>query len=188
MNNNVKSATTAGLLGIFLGSVGAHDWYLGNKKKGIIHVCLAASGFLVFLIASVILPSALSYRALLSWTGLISVLAMIATLMMSGNGIWGFVEGIMILTQGDAGLAKKGYNVANQNMNYGNNNFGAQQGNNFGMQNMNNMNGMSNANGMNNMNGANNMNNVGMQNNMNQNNGGQNMNNMGNVNNGQNNG
>lgn len=33
MNNNVKSATVAGLLGIFLGSIGAHCWYLGDKRK-----------------------------------------------------------------------------------------------------------------------------------------------------------
>lgn len=31
--NGFKSATTAGLLGIFLGAVGAHCWYLGDKKK-----------------------------------------------------------------------------------------------------------------------------------------------------------
>ena len=29
-----------------------------------------------------------------------------------GSGIWGFVEGIIILVQGDAALAAKGYTVA----------------------------------------------------------------------------
>lgn len=160
MNNNVKSATTAGLLGIFLGAFGAHDWYLGDKKKGIIHVCLAASGLIVSVIASVILPATLSFRAMLSMAGLIAILSGIATLIMLGNGIWGFVEGIVILTQGDAGLARKGYNVAQPNMGYNNgynNNFGAQQ-------NMNNMNGMNNGQ----MNGN--------MNNQNQNMGGQNFN------------
>lgn len=162
MNNSVKSATTAGLLGIFLGSVGAHDWYLGDKKKGIIHVCLAASGIIVSIIASVVLPSALSYRALLSWAGLISILGLIATLIMAGNGIWGLVEGIIILSQGDAGLARKGYMVAQSNMGYGNgyNNYGNQPMNNFGAQ----QNNMNNG-GMNgNMGNVNNMNNGGNQN------------------------
>ena len=107
MNNNVKSATTAGLLGIFLGAVGAHDWYLGNKTKGIIHVCLASSGIVLSIIASVVLPTALSYRALLTWGTVIALLGGLACLVMAGNGIWGFVEGIIILAQGDAGLARK---------------------------------------------------------------------------------
>ncbi len=29
----IKSAIAAGLLGIFLGQFGAHDWYLGDKKE-----------------------------------------------------------------------------------------------------------------------------------------------------------
>lgn len=119
MNSNIKSATTAGLLGIFLGSVGAHDWYLGNKRNAIIHVCLAASGIIVSVLAAAILPAALSYRAMLSMSGLIAILSLIASLVMFGNGIWGFVEGIIILSQGDAGLARKGYLVANPNNGYG---------------------------------------------------------------------
>lgn len=114
MNNNIKSATTAGLLGIFLGAFGAHDWYLGNKKKGIIHVCLAASGLLVELLASFLLPSVLTFSALLRMGWLITILNGVAALVMAGNSIWGLVEGITILTQGDAGLARKGYAVAGQ--------------------------------------------------------------------------
>lgn len=163
MNNNVKSATVAGLLGIFLGSVGAHDWYLGDKKKGTIHVCLAASGLIVSVIATAILPAALSYRTLLSMAGLIALLSGVAGLIMAANGIWGLVEGIMILTQGDAGLARKGYNVAQPNMNYGGNN----GYNNYGNQPMNNFGAQQNMNGMNNMNNMGNMGNMGNANNMN---------------------
>lgn len=183
MNNNVKSATVAGLLGIFLGSVGAHDWYLGDKKKGIIHVCLAASGLVVSIIASAVLPATLSFRALITMAWLITLLSGIAVLIMAANGIWGFVEGITILVQGDAGLARKGYNVAQPNMNYGNNynnqpmnNFGAQQNMN-GMNNMNNGqmggNGSMNGNMNGNMSGNNQMN----QNSGNNGNGTNNMNN-----------
>ena len=35
-----KSKLIAGLLGIFLGGLGIHDFYLGNTKKGIIHIIL----------------------------------------------------------------------------------------------------------------------------------------------------
>ncbi len=110
--NKPKSATTAGLLGIFLGSVGAHNWYLGDKKKGIIHVCLFGSGIVVELLASVILPMALSWSSLITMAGVLAALGGIAGIAMSANGIWGLVEGIIILSQGDAGLAAKGYPVA----------------------------------------------------------------------------
>ena len=44
-----KSKLIAGLLGIFLGGLGIHDFYLGNTKKGIIHIILATAGALVFI-------------------------------------------------------------------------------------------------------------------------------------------
>ncbi len=33
-----RKRITAGLLGVFLGGIGAHSFYLGNKKKGIIQI------------------------------------------------------------------------------------------------------------------------------------------------------
>jgi len=56
-----KSKMVAGLLGIFLGSFGVHNFYLGFTKKGILQIVLTV------------------------------VTCGIA-------GIWGFVEGILILT------------------------------------------------------------------------------------------
>jgi|GEM_PF-1403467 len=109
---NTKSATTAGLLGIFLGAFGAHNWYLGEKSKGIAHICMMSGGVLVVLLASVILPNVMSARSFLSMAGLMGILSGIASLAMSASGIWGLVEGIIILSQGDAGLARKGYAVA----------------------------------------------------------------------------
>lgn len=172
MNSNVKSATVAGLLGIFLGSVGAHDWYLGDKKKGTIHVCLAASGIIVSVIASAILPAALSWRTLITMAWLITILSGVAALIMAANGIWGVVEGIIILAQGDAGLVRKGYAVA-QPMGYGNNygnsgynNYGqpmnnmghGNNGENWNPNNNGNMNGNMNGNGPMNQNSGNSMN------------------------------
>ena len=112
MYQNTKSATTAGLLGIFLGAFGAHNWYLGEKGKGIAHVCMMCGGVLVEIIAGVVLPSALSFSALLTWASILGVLGGVAALAMSASGLWGLIEGITILAQGDAGLARKGYDVA----------------------------------------------------------------------------
>jgi len=60
---NGKSRITAGLLGIFLGGWGVHNFYLGNTSKGIIQLILTIVTFGI-------------------------------------AGIWGFIEGIMILTGG----------------------------------------------------------------------------------------
>jgi len=55
-----KQKMVAGLLGILIGSLGIHSFYMGNSKKGIIQI--------------------------------------VATVVTCGLlGIWGFVEGIMIL-------------------------------------------------------------------------------------------
>lgn len=66
---NAKSKLVAGLLGIFLGGWGIHNFYLGYTKKAVIQVLLGTVGIILF-IGPVI------------------------------SGIWGLVEGIMILTGG----------------------------------------------------------------------------------------
>jgi len=63
-NNNVqaeqKSKVVAGILGLFLGAWGIHNFYLGDTKKGIIQI--------------------------------------VVTIVTCGiGGLWGFIEGIMIL-------------------------------------------------------------------------------------------
>lgn len=148
---NVKSSTTAGLLGIFLGGFGAHNWYLGEKGKGIAHVCMMAAGIVVQIIASAILPNVFTWSMLVTSAWIISLLAGVATIAMSASSIWGLVEGIMLLVGGDAGLAAKGYRVAapvdNFNQpygpqpgygqpqpNYGPQNYGPQNPQNYGPQ------------------------------------------------------
>ena len=56
-----KSKLTAGLLGIFLGGLGIHNFYLGYTGKAIAQIVLSLCGFGI-------------------------------------GGIWGFIEGILILT------------------------------------------------------------------------------------------
>lgn len=64
-NSNSKSKIAAGLLGIFLGSFGVHNFYLGYTSKAIAQllITILSCGTLSFI-----------------------------------SGIWGLVEGIMILT------------------------------------------------------------------------------------------
>lgn len=64
-NSNAKSKIAAGLLGIFLGSLGVHNFYLGFTGKAIAQllISLLSCGTLAF-----------------------------------ASGIWGLIEGILILT------------------------------------------------------------------------------------------
>lgn len=72
-----KSKVAAGLLGIFLGSLGVHNFYLGYTTKAIIQLCLTIGGILL------LIPT-FGISAVLGWA----------------SGIWGLVEGIMILAGG----------------------------------------------------------------------------------------
>lgn len=66
-NDGRKSKLAAGLFGIFLGSLGVHNFYLGYTMKGVIQLILLILGFIT--------------------CGITSAIA----------GIWGLVEGILIL-------------------------------------------------------------------------------------------
>lgn len=58
-----KTKLVAGLLGIFLGSIGVHKFYLGDSKAGIIRIVVTVVTFGI-------------------------------------GGLWGVIEGIMILVNG----------------------------------------------------------------------------------------
>jgi len=65
---NAKSKMVAGLLGIFLGGWGIHNFYLGNTGKAVAQLILGTVGVFLFFIGPL------------------------------ASGIWGLVEGILILT------------------------------------------------------------------------------------------
>lgn len=65
---DAKSKIAAGLFGIFLGGLGIHNFYLGYTGKAVAQLILLLLGIVTF--------------------GITSIIA----------GIWGFVEGILILT------------------------------------------------------------------------------------------
>ncbi len=82
-----KSKVTAGLLGIFLGAFGVHNFYLGYTGKAVGQLVLSAVGLL------------------LSCVGF-------GVFLIIGAEIWGFIEGIMILA-GSIGTDAKGNPLGN---------------------------------------------------------------------------
>ena len=95
-NPEMKSKLAGGLLGIFLGWVGVHNFYLGYTKKAIVQLCLT--------VGSVVLETVLyivaTVLALIYIGFLIYPIAVLVGFIPVGVGIWGFVEGIMILAGG----------------------------------------------------------------------------------------
>lgn len=70
---DAKSKLAAGLFGIFLGSFGVHNFYLGYTGKAVTQLVLSIVGILLSCIV-------------------------VGVFILIGVGIWGLVEGIMILT------------------------------------------------------------------------------------------
>lgn len=105
-----RSAVAAGILGIFLGAFGAHNWYLGQKRRGLLHCIILGAGLIICILFGVLAGvTAFSVPALSIF---FTAIATIGTIAIWGNSIWGLVEGIIILTQGDPALAARGYTVA----------------------------------------------------------------------------
>lgn len=73
VKSGAKSKIVAGLLGIFLGSFGAHNFYLGYTTKAVIQLVVTLVGYLLCCVVIGIVP--------------VIIVA-----------VWGLVEGIMILT------------------------------------------------------------------------------------------
>jgi len=70
-----KSKMAAGLLGIFLGSLGVHNFYLGYTGKAVTQLCLTLAAF-------ILTPCTFGISAIIYL----------------GPWIWSLIEGIMILT------------------------------------------------------------------------------------------
>lgn len=87
-----KSKIVAALLAFFLGGLGVHSFYMGQKKKGFIQlgVTLAGLGLYVAGIASFISGSGAAFP----------VLALIGLILVFGVSVWAFIDFIRILTGG----------------------------------------------------------------------------------------
>lgn len=72
-----KGKVAAGLLGIFLGEYGVHNFYLGYKQRAITQLVITIIGYVTMII-------------------------LIGFLMVAVTAIWGLIEGIMILAGADS--------------------------------------------------------------------------------------
>ncbi len=101
---DAKSPMIAGVLGIVLGSLGVHQWYLGEQKQAKRHLTLFIVG-LACLVAGLILRAlmpSMSQLALRATVGNIAtVLRVLAWIMIIADVVWGAIEGILILVQGE---------------------------------------------------------------------------------------
>ena len=91
-----KSAIVAGLLGIFLGGIGVHNFYLGFKKRGAAQLLLSLFGLIFVILYGVCLGNSIVYDDVgVVLLGVMFLLVGIA--LMSASSIWSFVEAIMLL-------------------------------------------------------------------------------------------
>ena len=79
----------AGLLGIFLGSLGVHKFYLGMNQPGIIMLVCTVAGYLLFTLLAIIL------------------IGFIFLLLPAAVGLVGLIEGILYLTKSDADFQRE---------------------------------------------------------------------------------
>lgn len=79
----------AGLLGIFLGSLGVHKFYLGMNQPGIIMLVCTVAGYLLFTLLAIIL------------------IGFVFLLVPAAVGLVGLVEGILYLTKSDADFQRE---------------------------------------------------------------------------------
>ena len=83
----LKSRVAAGLLGLFLGSLGIHRFYLGNWCIGLSQLLLTMAGTVIG-----IFSAALSWVCCLAFVGAGAGMALILA-----SALWGSIEGILIL-------------------------------------------------------------------------------------------
>ena len=89
-----KSKIAAALLAFFLGGFGVHDFYLGNKRNGLIKLIGSILGIALMVIGFV------GAATTTTTTGLAALpaLALIGWIIVLGISIWAFVDFIRILT------------------------------------------------------------------------------------------
>ena len=94
MNNNQKSRVAAGMLGIFLGSYGVHNFYLGYTNKGITQVALSVGSIFI----SIFLYMLAGFLSVFIIGLFIFPIAILFNMIPIGVWVWGLVEGINLLS------------------------------------------------------------------------------------------
>ena len=83
----MKSKTTAGILAIFLGGLGIHHFYLGNKSKGLLYLITQVSCFFGAYIIGPLLTAIYIGLFIMGLSWIIGILLCVV----------GFIEGIVLL-------------------------------------------------------------------------------------------
>ena len=102
-----KRATTAGIIGLFFGYMGAHDFIMRHKKRGLVHLISFAIAFTMFIVPFFLgvlsvycrMHPELNVECLdLRGNDVTLNIVMTAGLILSALGVlWGIVESIIIL-------------------------------------------------------------------------------------------
>jgi len=87
-----KSKIVAALLAFFLGNLGIHSFYMGNKKKGFIQLGLTILGIVLYVVGIADYVSGLGAT--------FPTLAIIGLVILFGVGLWALIDFIRILTGG----------------------------------------------------------------------------------------
>ena len=92
----VKSKIAAGLLGIFLGIYGAHNFYLGYTKKAILQLALVLGAYISYFSFMIAMFASTPYMT--DKEGIfLAVGIILLVVVVLGVRIWTFVEGVLIL-------------------------------------------------------------------------------------------
>ncbi|PHP53152.1 NINE protein [Actinomyces ruminis] len=96
----------AALLAFFLGRIGVHDFYRGQTRQGVIHLCLVGSAFALIVAGGMVIRANTNdYGYMGEGPAAIAVTLMSLGMVPAvGNQIWAFVEFIMILASNDGSL------------------------------------------------------------------------------------
>ena len=98
-----KSKTTAALLAFFLGGIGAHNFYRGQTGRGFGHIVLVVVSIICIIAAMARVADAANLPVYASPPDLSGAYILI-WLVNAANGLWVFIEFIMILVSNDGSL------------------------------------------------------------------------------------
>ena len=98
-----KSKTTAALLAFFLGGIGAHNFYRGQMGRGFGHIALVIVAIICAIAAVAMAADAANLPVYASPPDLSGAYILI-WLVNAANGLWVFIEFIMILVSNDGSL------------------------------------------------------------------------------------
>src|SRR5690606_10329335 len=101
--HSTKSKAAAAVLAFFLGTFGAHNFYLGKKSTGLIHLGLFLGGLTLMILGAVLgVTAAENGRP----DDPFFVMVLIGYLLWTVNALWAFVEFIIILVKPEYDLGR----------------------------------------------------------------------------------